>query len=136
MPTAKNKRLEMERSIIEKCCRKLGVDELNTIAQNCAKSIINRSFEKIVSDAFEMPSHSDIGEMIRKDLDWDFDEEKVVADIKHAYSGWDEGLVYTELDKLDDIYEEECSRQLEPIIKTTVKACLAMVEALQKEGKE
>ena len=77
MPMAKSKRLEMERSVIEKCCRKLGVDELNAIAQNCAKSIINSSFKKIVSGAFAMPSHSDIGEMIRKDLDWDFDEERV-----------------------------------------------------------
>ena len=88
MPSAKSKRLEMERSIIEKCCRKLGVDEVNIIAQNCAKSIINSSFEKIVSGGFEMPSHNDIGEMIRNELDWDFDEEKVVADIKHVYSGW------------------------------------------------
>lgn len=134
MSTAKNKRLEMERSVIEKCCRKLGVDELDTIAQNCAKSIINSSLEKIVSGGFEMPSHSDIGEMIRKDLDWDFDEEKVVADIKHAYSNWDEELVYTELDKLDDIYEEECSSLLEPIVKTTIKACLAMIEEFRKEG--
>ena len=86
MSTAKSKRLEMERSIIEKCCRKLGVDELDTIAQNCAKSIINSSLEKIVSGGFEMPSHSDIGEMIRKDLGWDFDEEKVVTDIKHRWS--------------------------------------------------
>ena len=134
MSTAKIKRLEMERSIIEKCCKTLGVDELNTIAQNCAKSIINSSFEKIVSGGFEMPSHSDIGEMIRKDLDWDFDEEKVAADIKHAYSGWDEELVYAELDKLDDIYEEECSKILEPIVETTVKACLVMVEESRKEG--
>jgi hypothetical protein len=34
MSTAKKKRLEMEKSIIEKCCRKVGVDELNAIAQN------------------------------------------------------------------------------------------------------
>ena len=82
-----------------------------------------------------MPSHSNIGEMIRKDLDWDFDEEKVVADIKHAYSGWDEELVNTEWDKLDDIYEEECSSLLEPIVKTTVKACLTMAEEFRKESK-
>ena len=46
----------------------------------------------------------------------------------------DEELVYTELDKLDDIYEIECSRRLEPIVKTTVKACLAMVEEFRKES--
>ncbi len=135
MPTAKNKRLEMERSIIEKCCRKLGVDELNTIARNCAKSIINSSVKNIVSGAFETPSHNNIGEMIRKELDWDFDEEEVVADIKHYYPSWGEEWIDTEIDKLDDIYEEECSRLLEPIVKTTVKACLSMVEEFRKEGK-
>ena len=135
MAMAKSKRLEMERSVIEKCCRKLGVDELNAIAQNCAKSIINSSFKKIVSGGFEMPSHNDIGEMIRKDLDWDFDEEKVIADTKHSYPGWGEEWIDTEIDKLDDIYEKECSRLLEPIVKTTVKACLYMVEEFRKEGK-
>ncbi len=73
--------------------------------------------------------------LIRNELDWDFDEEKVVADIKHSYPGWGEEWIYTEIDKLDDIYEEECSRLLEPIVKTTVKACLAMVEEFRKEGK-
>lgn len=45
--------------------------------------------------------------LIRNELDWDFDEEKVVADIKHSYPGWGEEWIYTEIDKLDDIYEEE-----------------------------
>ena len=89
----------------------------------------------ILSGGFEMPSHNDIGEMIRNELDWDFDEEKVVADIKHYYPVWGEEWIDTEIDKLDDIYEEECSRLLEPIVKTTVKACLAMVEEFRKEGK-
>ena len=56
--------------------------------------------------------------------------------IKHSYPGWGEEWIYTEIDKLDDIYEEECSRLLEPIVKTTVKACLSMVEEFRKEGKE
>jgi len=135
MPTAKNVRLEMERSIIENCCKKLRSDELNAIARNCSKLIVNSSSEKIVSDDFEMPPYTDIGEMIRKDLDWNFDEEKVVADIRHTYTGWSEEQVNAEVDKLDDMFEEECSKQQESIIKTTVKACLAMAEDKQKEGK-
>ncbi len=64
-----------------------------------------------------------------------FDEDKVVAEIKHNYPTWSDERVYDEVDKLDDIYEDKRSNKVEPIVETTVKECLTMVEKLQKEVK-
>jgi hypothetical protein len=50
--------------------------------------IVKESFEKIVSGDFEMPSNSDMEEMIDKALEWDFDEDKAAAEIKRNYPGW------------------------------------------------
>ena len=72
-------------------------------------------------------------EMINKDLEWDFDEDKAAAEIKRNYPGWREEQVYDEVDKLADIYEDERSNHLESIIKATVIACQNMVKALQKK---
>ena len=71
--------------------------------------------------------------MINKGLEWDFDEDKVAAEIKHNYPGWSEEHVYDEVDKLGDIYEDELSNHLEPIIKATVLECQNMVKELQKK---
>ena len=53
--------------------------------------------------------------MINKGLEWDFDEDKVAAEIKRHYPGWSEEHVYDEVDKLGDIYEDERSNYLESI---------------------
>jgi hypothetical protein len=47
--------------------------------------------------------------MINKELEWDFDEDKVAAEIKRHYPGFSEEHVYDEVDKLGDIYEDELS---------------------------
>jgi hypothetical protein len=72
-------------------------------------------------------------EMINKELEWDFDEDKAAAEIKRNYPGWSEKHVYDEVDKLGDIYEDERSSHLESIIKATVLECQNMVEELQKK---
>ena len=128
-----NKKLEMERNIIEKCFGNLEVKALNAIAHSCAKLIVKESSAKIVSGDFEMPSNSAMEEMINKELEWDFDEDKVAAEIKRHYPGWSEEHVYDEVDKLGDIYEDELSNHLEPIIKATVLECQNMVKELQKK---
>ena len=133
MQMGKNKKIEMERNIIEKCFGNLEVNALNAFAHSCAKLIVKESFEKIVSGNFEMPSNSDMEEMIDKALEWDFDEDKVAAEIKRNYPGWSEEHVYDEVDKLGDIYEDERSNYLESIIKATVLECQNMVKELQKK---
>ncbi len=135
MQTAKNKKLEMERNIIEKCFGNLRVNALNAFAYSCAKSIVKESFEKIASGDFEIPSNSAMEEMIGKELEWDFAEVKVAAEIKRNYPGWSEEQVYDEVDKLADIYEDGRSNHLESIIKVTVIECQNMVEELQKKTK-
>ncbi len=129
----KNKKFEMERIIIERCFGNLEVNALNAFTHSCAKLIIKESSAKIVSGDFEMPSNSDMEEMIDKALEWDFDEDKVAAEIKRIYPGWREEQVYDEVDKLADIYEDERSNQLESIINATVIACQNMVKELQKK---
>ena len=135
MQMGKNKEFEMERNIIEKCFGNLEDNALNAFAHSCAKLIVKESFEKIVSGNFEMPSNSDMEEMIDKALEWDFDEDKAAAEIKRNYPAWNEAQVYDEVDKLVDIYEEERSNHLDSIIKATVIACQNMVKELQKRPK-
>jgi hypothetical protein len=74
-------------------------------------------------------------EMINKELEWDFDEDKVAAEIKRNYPGWSEEQVYDEVDKLGDIYEDERSTHLESITNATVLECQNMVKELQKKIK-
>jgi hypothetical protein len=93
--------------------------------------IVKESFEKIISGDFEMPSNRDMGEMIDKGLEWDFDEDGVVAEIKRNYPSWSEEQVYDEVDKLADVYENE---RLNHIIKVTVIECQNMVKELQKNS--
>jgi hypothetical protein len=133
MQPPKNKKSEMERNIIEKCFGNLEVNALNAFAHSYAKLIVKESSAKIVSGDFEMPSNSAMEEMIDKDLEWDFDEDKVAAEIKRNYPAWSEEHAYDEVDKLADIYEDERSNQLESIIKVTVIACQNMVEELKKK---
>ena len=52
-----------------------------------------------------------------------------VAEIKRNYPDWSEELVYDEVDRLADIYENE---RFNHIIKVTVIECQNMVKALQK----
>jgi len=78
-----------------------------------------------------MPSNRDMGEMIDKGLEWDFDEDGVVAEIKRNYPSWSEEQVYDEVDKLADVYENE---RLNHIIKVTVIECQNMVKELQKNS--
>ncbi len=131
----RNKKIEMERKIIGKCFGTLDVDGLNAIVHNCAKLIIKDSYKKIVSGDFEMPNRSDIEQMISKELGWNFNEDKVFADIKHNYHTWSDEMVYDEVDKLEDIYEDERSIKIESIIKATVKESQNLVEELRKEVK-
>jgi hypothetical protein len=130
-----NKKLEMENKIIEKCFGGFETEDLGTIAYNCAKLIVKNSYEKIVSGDFEIPSHNDIEQMLNKELKWNFDEDTVVADIKHNYSTWSDERVYDEVDKLDDMFEDERSIKIESIIKATVQECQRLVEKIQKEVK-
>jgi len=129
----KNKKNEMERNIIEKCFGNLEVNALNAFAHSCARLIVKESSAKIVSGDLEMPSNSAMEEMINKELEWDFDDDKAAAEIKRNYPGWSEGQVYDEVDKLADIYEDERSSHLESIIQATVLECQNMVEELQKK---
>jgi len=133
MQMGKNKKLEMERNIIEKFFGNLEVNALNAFAHSCAKLIVKESSAKIVSGDFEMPSSTDMEEMIDKALEWDFDEDKVAAEIKRNYPDWSEEQVYDEVDKLADIYEDERSNHLDSIIKAMVIACQNMVKELQKK---
>ncbi len=130
-----DKKLEMEKKIIKKCFGGLETEDLDTIAYNCAKLIVKDSYEKIMSGDFELPSSSDIEQMLNKELEWNFDEDKVVVEIKHNYPAWSDERVYDEVDKLEDIYEDKRSNKVEPIVETTVKECLTMVEELRKEAK-
>jgi hypothetical protein len=129
----KNNKFEMERNIIEKCFGNLEVNSLSAFAHSCAKMIVKESSAKIVSGDFEMPSNSAMEEMIDRKLKWDFDEDKVAAEIKRKCPGWSEEHVYDEVDKLGDIYEDGRSSHLESIIKDTVLKCQNMVEGLQKK---
>jgi hypothetical protein len=65
----KNKKLEMERNIIEKCFGNLEVNALNAFAHSCAKLIVKEPSTKIVSGDFEMPSNSTMEEMINKEIE-------------------------------------------------------------------
>ncbi len=105
------------------------------MALNCAKLIVKESFEKIVTGDFEMPSHGAIEKLINEALKWDFDEERIVADIKQYFPFWSEKKVYDEVDFLDDRFEDERLKQLDSIIKTTAKECQKLVEELQKGDK-
>ena len=131
MPATQNKKLEMERNIIEKCFKNPESYNLNAFARSCAKLIVKESFEKIMSGDFEMPSNRDMEEMIDKELEWDFDEDGVVAEIKRNYPSWSDEQVYDEVDKLGDVYENE---RFNHIIKVTVIECQNMVKELQKNS--
>jgi hypothetical protein len=135
MLSPQNKKLEMEKNILEKCFGGLEIEDLDVIAHNCAKLIVKESYEKIVSGDFKMPSRNDIKQMLNKELKWNFDEDKVVADIKNNYPTWSDEQVYDEVDKLDDMHEDERSIKIESIIKATVKECQRLVEDIQKEAK-
>ena len=128
-------KLEMERKILGRCFGNLESDYLKNMALNCAKLIVKESFAKIVTGDFEMPSHGAIEKLINEALKWDFDEERIVADIKQYFSFWSERKVYDEVDFLDDMYEDERLKQLDSIIKTTVKECQKLVKELQKGDK-
>jgi len=95
----------MEINIIEKCFKNPESNNLNALSRSCAKLIVKESFEKIMSGDFEMPSNRDMEEMIDKELEWDFDEDGVVAEIKRNYPSCSEEQVYDEVDKLGDVYE-------------------------------
>jgi len=97
--------------------------------KNASKT--KESFEKIMSGDFEMPSNRDMEEMIDKELEWDFDEDGVVAEIKRNYPSWSDEQVYDEVDKLGDVYENE---RFNHIIKVTVIECQNMVKKLQKNS--
>jgi hypothetical protein len=131
----KDKKREMERNIIEKSFGNIEINALNALAHSCAKLIVKESSVKIISGDFEMPSNSDMGEMINNELEWIFDEDKVAAEIKRNYPGWSEEQVYDEVDKLGDIYEDERSTHLESITNATVLECQNMVKELQKKIK-
>jgi hypothetical protein len=135
MVSPKKTKLEMEKNIIEKCFGGLEIEDLDVIAHNCAKLIVKESYEKIVPGNFEMPSHNDIEQMLNKEFKRNFDEDEVVAEIKHNYPTWSDERVYDEVDKLDDMYEDERSIKIESIIKATVKECQRLVEDIQKEAK-
>jgi len=128
-------KLEMERKILQKCFGNLESDYLKTMALNCAKLIVKESSEKIVTGDFEMPSHGAIEKLMNKELKWDFNEERIVADIKQCFPFWSEREVYDEVDFLDDMYEDKRLKQLHFIIKTTAKECQKLVEELQKGDK-
>ena len=130
-----NKKLEMEKNIIKKCFGGLETGDLDAIAHNCAKLIVKKSYKKIISGDFKMPSRNDIEQMLNKELGWNFNEDKVFADIKRVNPTWSGERIYDEVDKLEDIYEDERSNKVEPIVETTVKECLIMVEELRKEVK-
>ncbi len=123
-------KLKMERKIFERCFGNLESNYLKTVALNCAKLIVKESSEKIVTGDFEIPSHDTIEKLINEALKWDFDEERIVADIKQYFPFWSEKKVYDEVDFLDDMYEDERLKQLDSIIKTTVKECQKLVEEL------
>ncbi len=72
----------MEKNILKKCFGGLETEDLDTIAYDCAKLIVKNSYEKIMSGDFEMLSSNDIEQMLNTELGWNFDEDKVVADIK------------------------------------------------------
>jgi hypothetical protein len=133
MQTTQSIRHEMEMSIIKKCCGAFDRDSLTAIATKHSKLMIKKFFEEVESSSFEMPSHSDIEKMIEEGLEWGFDEEKVVADIKRTFPGWSEERVYEEVDKLEYMYEKERSKQIESITDTVVKECRSIVKDLQKE---
>ncbi len=75
----------MEKNIIKKCFGGLETEDLDAIAYACAKLIVKNAYEKIMSGDFEMPSSNDIEQMLNTELGWNFDEDKVVADIKHNF---------------------------------------------------
>jgi hypothetical protein len=135
MVSPKKTKLEMEKNIIEKCFGGLEIEDFNAISHNCAKLIVKDSYEKIVSGDFKMPSHNDIEQMLNKEFKRNFNEDKVVADIKHNYPTWSDERVYDEVDKLEDMYEDERSIKIESIIKATVKECQRLIEDIQKEAK-
>jgi hypothetical protein len=127
-----NRKLEMEKNIIKKCFEGLETEDLDTIAYNCAKLIVKKSYKKIVSGDFEMPSSSNIEQMLNKEFKRNFDEDEVVAEIKHNYPTWSDERVYDEVDKLDDMVEDERLIKIESIIKATVQECRRLVEEIQK----
>ncbi len=88
MQKTKNKKNEMKRNILEKCFGNLEVNALNAFAHSCAKLIVKESSVKIVSGDFEMSSNSAMEEMINNELEWDFDEDKVAAEIQLNYPCW------------------------------------------------
>ena len=135
MLSPQNKKLEMEKNILEKCFGGLEIEDLNAIAHHCAKLIVKKKKKKIVSGDFEIPSRNNIEQMINKEFKRNFNEDKVVADIKHNYHIWSDEQVYDEVDKLEDMYEDERPIKIESIIKATVKECQRLIEDIQKEAK-
>jgi len=135
MLSPQNTKLEMEKNILEKCFGGLEIEDLNAIAHHCAKLIVKESSEKIVSGDFEIPSRNDIEQMVNKEFKWNFNEDKVVADIKHNYPTWSDEQVYDEVDKLEDMYEDERSIKIESIIKATVKECQRLWKIYKKRPK-
>ena len=133
--TANKQKARNGKNIIEKCFGGLETEDLNTIAYNCAKLIVKNSYEKIVSGDFERPSSSDIEQMLNKELKRNFDEDTIVAEIKHNYPTWSDERVYDEVDKLDDMFEDERSIKIESIIKSTVQEYQRLVEEIQKKVK-
>jgi glycosyltransferase involved in cell wall biosynthesis len=78
----KNKKFEIERNIIERCFGNLEVNALYAFAHSCAKLIVKESSAKIASGDFEMPSNSDMEEMIDEHAEilrtvFDVDQSKI-----------------------------------------------------------
>ncbi len=125
----------MEKNIVTKYCGDLEDNKYNSIVHSCAKSIIKNSYEKIMTDNFELPSRNHITKEIIEKLDWHFDEEKVATEIKNTYTSWDDDQIYIEVDKIDDLFEEKCSKQIESIFQAILIECKSIVNKLQKNTK-
>ncbi len=134
MQMINNKLHNMERNIVNKCCGDLEDNKFNAIVHICAESIVKDSPEKIMTTNFKLSSRNHITKKIIKELDWHFDEDKVATEIKNTYASWDDDQIYTEVDKIDDLIEEKCSKQIEFLFKEIIIECRRIVKAFNQKG--
>ncbi len=130
----RNIRLQMQKKIIENCFTNKYSDSLLSDATKVSKmKIVKTFFDGIKSINLDVLSTDDIESMIEKKSDWIFDEKTVMKKIEQTFPGWNEDRVYEEVDKLEEMYEKECEKRIDEIIKIIIRNCKSVINELEED---
>ncbi len=107
---------------------------LKKIAQTCVKLLISEQYKDLCYDNFQMPSHGEMKDWVREEMKQNFDD-KVMPLIERTFPDLGDEELDAEVDRLENMYEQEHGEQLESTTKAALKELRMRVRSLQKELK-